>query len=98
MTKNNNNNNQGEQGMKAIVNFTIHCSEQLTMANRGLVSNTDAIESVQGYKRAIDDLLGGDVLGYVYQWFLNYYLSNPETRGDAKKYFEDTAKMYKDLM
>lgn len=92
MTKNNEN-----QEMKAIVNFTIFVDAQLSSVERGFKSNNELIDSVMGYKIAVDDLLGRDVLSYVYDQFITFYAGMYEARAEARNYFKHTAKMYKEL-
>lgn len=86
------------QSVDVIIKFTIYVDEQISMLSRSYKTNCDVLEGVMGYKRAVDDLLGGDVLNYVYKQFITFYVGQPEARKDAREYFKNTARMYKDLM
>lgn len=76
-----------ENDMRAIVKFTDYCTSQLQQVNRKLNTSNDCIYSVLGYKHAIDDLLGGDVLSYVMKEFLRCMLGTPEQQKKGYAYF-----------
>lgn len=84
------------EDMTAIINFTYYCNEILTQSQRGLLNGLEASGAVLGYKRAVNEVLDNDILGYVYDKFTIALLGDTKDREVAKEYFRTTTKLYKD--
>lgn len=82
--------------MRAIIKFTLYCNRKLQEVKRGLTEPSEAIASVLGYKRAVNEVLDNDILGYVYDKFTIALLGDTKDREVAKEYFRTTTKLYKD--